>query len=289
MSSRALLLREFTSLKKNPRSTLFSVYELVDESPFEWVVFVLGPPDTCFEGGVFRATMRFPDTYPMQPPSLQFTSTIHHPNIFRDGKVCISTLQAPPPAADVRTCDVYWRPVLGAEQALLSVVSLIGDPNCDDPANPTAANEWREDRGAFSQKVRTLCARSRENLPADFVYPKVSAPAPPPPAPAPRPPPSRVCDDDDDEEYVYSDEEEEEGDSAYAVSSQQQQCCSPSASRVKPLSSKELGAHEATNDAAKSKEASDDFVIACSLKRPPTSRDAPSPDDEGLRKRISPA
>jgi ubiquitin-protein ligase len=286
MSSAALLAREFAGLKKSPRSTLFSVYEMEDDNPFVWVVFVLGPPETCFEGGVFRATMRFPDTYPMQPPSLQFTSTIHHPNIFRDGKVCISTLQAPPPNADVRSSDVYWRPVLGVEQALLSVVLLIGDPNCDDPANPSAASEWREDRAAFALKVRTLCARSREQLPADFVYPKVSAPPPaPPPARAPRPPPSSLGGDDDDE-YVYSDEDEEESDGAYAASSQQQRCCSPSASRVKPLSSDELGASDATSDAAKSKEAGDDFVIACSLKRAAAAREVPSPDDEGLRKRV---
>jgi ubiquitin-protein ligase len=50
-----------------------------------------------YEGGVFQALLRFPETYPMDPPSLQFLTKIYHPNIYRDGKVCISTLQTPPP------------------------------------------------------------------------------------------------------------------------------------------------------------------------------------------------
>jgi ubiquitin-protein ligase len=32
------------------------------------------------EGGIFRAVMEFPVTYPMEPPKLRFKTPIWHPN-----------------------------------------------------------------------------------------------------------------------------------------------------------------------------------------------------------------
>lgn len=80
-----------------------------------------------------------------EPPSLQFLCQMYHPNIYRDGKVCITTLQTAKLDDDdaaERDSSAYWRPVLGVEQALLSVVSLLSDPNTDDPANLDAAERY---------------------------------------------------------------------------------------------------------------------------------------------------
>ena len=55
----------------------------------------MGPPDTPYEGGFFQAEMTFPKDYPNLPPTLQFTSEFWHPNVYPDGKVCISILHSP--------------------------------------------------------------------------------------------------------------------------------------------------------------------------------------------------
>lgn len=39
--------------------------------------------------------MTFPEDYPNSPPKLQFTTPIWHPNIYSDGRVCISILHPP--------------------------------------------------------------------------------------------------------------------------------------------------------------------------------------------------
>ena len=42
------------------------------------------------EGGFFKAIMKFPQDYPNMPPTLKITSDFWHPNVYPDGKVCIS-------------------------------------------------------------------------------------------------------------------------------------------------------------------------------------------------------
>uniref|UniRef100_A0A8C5B7X4 UBC core domain-containing protein n=1 Tax=Gadus morhua TaxID=8049 RepID=A0A8C5B7X4_GADMO len=43
-----------------------------EENFFEWEALIMGPEDTCFEGGVFPAVLSFPSDYPListGPPS----------------------------------------------------------------------------------------------------------------------------------------------------------------------------------------------------------------------------
>lgn len=75
------------------------------------------------------------------PPRMVFLNKMWHPNIFPDGRVCISILH--PPQIDVtneqETLDEKWRPVLGVKEIILSVLSIINEPNLDSPANIEAA------------------------------------------------------------------------------------------------------------------------------------------------------
>jgi len=55
--------------------------EVVDESDlFEWRIWIEGPKETLYEGGVFQLTLKFPMDYPMSPPELRFISDFWHPN-----------------------------------------------------------------------------------------------------------------------------------------------------------------------------------------------------------------
>lgn len=61
------------------------------------------------------------------------------------------------------TADERWRPILGVEQILISVISLFADPNDESPANIDAAVQWREDRDGFKKAVRKVVDRSMED------------------------------------------------------------------------------------------------------------------------------
>ena len=87
-----------------------------------------------------------------------------HPNVYEDGRVCISILH--PPGEDEHnsqeSADERWRPILGVEQILVSVISMLSDPNDESPANIDAAVMWRNDKDAFKKKVRQVVRKSQE-------------------------------------------------------------------------------------------------------------------------------
>jgi ubiquitin-conjugating enzyme E2 G1 len=62
---------------------------------FRWEVMIMGPPDTDYEGGFFKAHLTFPKEFPFMPPKLKFETEMWHPNVYKDGRVCISILHAP--------------------------------------------------------------------------------------------------------------------------------------------------------------------------------------------------
>jgi len=84
--------------------------------------------------------------------------------VFPNGKVCISILH--PPGVDAQnaqeTADERWRPILGVESVLVSVISMLGEPNPDSPANVDAGKMYREDIKAYKRKVRQCVERSQE-------------------------------------------------------------------------------------------------------------------------------
>lgn len=119
-----------------------------DNDMFKWSVIFEGPEDTLYEGGYFKAELRFPDDYPNNPPEMKFISKMWHPNIYPDGKVCISILHAPgtDQMNSQELAEERWRPILGVESVLISVISMLNDPNIESPANIDASVQFRDDR-----------------------------------------------------------------------------------------------------------------------------------------------
>ncbi|XP_053652446.1 ubiquitin-conjugating enzyme E2 G2 isoform X1 [Cherax quadricarinatus] len=136
-----------------------------EENFFEWEALIMGPEGTCFECGVFPAKLIFPPDYPLSPPKMQFTCEMFHPNIYSDGRVCISILHAPgDDPMGYETSAERWSPVQSVEKILLSVVSMLAEPNDESSANVDAAKMWRDDREQFN-KIAERLVRKTLNLP----------------------------------------------------------------------------------------------------------------------------
>ncbi|KAF8258764.1 ubiquitin-conjugating enzyme/RWD-like protein [Lactarius quietus] len=163
-SNTLLLRRQLTELTKRPVEG-FSA-GLVDENNlYEWEVMIIGPTDTLYEGGFFKARLTFPPEFPLLPPKMRFITPMWHPNIYSDGGVCISILHAPgDDQYGYEDAGERWMPVHTVESILLSVISLLSSekPNLDSPANVDAAKEIRTDFAAYKKKVRRLVRRSAE-------------------------------------------------------------------------------------------------------------------------------
>jgi len=159
----SLSLSGYADLAKNPID-LVSVGLVDDSNVHDWDILMMGPDGTLYEGGFFKARLTFPKDFPNMPPTMQFTSEMWHPNIYEDGKVCISILH--PPGEDEfntqESAEERWRPILGVEQILVSVISMLSDPNDESPANLDAAVMWRNDKTAFKKKVRQVVRKSQD-------------------------------------------------------------------------------------------------------------------------------
>ncbi|KAH0487725.1 MAG: hypothetical protein KVP17_003534 [Porospora cf. gigantea B] len=95
---------------------------------------------------------------------MKFEQDMWHPNIYPDGRVCISILH--PPGEDVfnqqESAMERWRPIHGVESILLSVLSILSDPNLDSPANVDAAKQMKECPEEYKKAVRRLARRTLE-------------------------------------------------------------------------------------------------------------------------------
>ncbi len=155
--------------------------ELADESDlYTWNVYLKGPGDTCYEEGIYRAQLHFPEDYPYSPPKLKFLSEIWHPNIYDDGNVCISILHAPgEDEMSGERPEERWLPTQNASTILLSVLSMLSDPNIFSAANVDSAKQYRDDRSGFDAKNRRLAQKTLNELPPDFKMPEPKKYVPP--------------------------------------------------------------------------------------------------------------
>lgn len=122
----------------------FRVKLLNDDNLFDWEVAIFGPPDTLYQGGYFKAHIRFPTDYPYSPPTVRFQTKVWHPNVYENGDLCISILHPPvdDPQSGELPCE-RWNPTQNVRTILLSVVSLLNEPNTSSPANVDASVMYR--------------------------------------------------------------------------------------------------------------------------------------------------
>lgn len=112
--------------------------------------------------------MRFPSDFPFSPPTFRFTPSIYHPNVYKDGRLCISILHRSGDVTSGEPDNETWVPTQTVETVLISIVSLLSDPNVSSPANIEAAVAYTKDRDHFDKVVREEVLLSRKSIPEEF-------------------------------------------------------------------------------------------------------------------------
>ncbi|KAE8166239.1 putative glutaryl-CoA dehydrogenase [Aspergillus tamarii] len=135
-----ILGRAITGVQADPPSSCSA--GPAGEDLFHWQATIMGPGDSPYAGGVFFLTIHFPTDYPFKPPKVNFTTRIYHPNINSNGSICLDILRD------------QWSPALTISKVLLSICSMLTDPNPDDPLVPEIAHVYKTDRPRYEATAR---------------------------------------------------------------------------------------------------------------------------------------
>ncbi|CAG7861056.1 unnamed protein product [Brassica rapa] len=135
------ILKELKDLHKDPPSSCSA--GPVAEDMFHWQATIMGPSDSPYSGGVFLVTIHFPPDYPFKPPKVAFRTKVFHPNVNSNGSICLDILKE------------QWSPALTISKVLLSICSLLTDPNPDDPLVPEIAHMYKTDRAKYESTARS--------------------------------------------------------------------------------------------------------------------------------------
>ncbi len=141
MNSRRLQ-KELQDITSNPPANCSAGH--VDNQINHWSATIIGPVATPYEGGTFELDIRFEGNYPFEAPKVKFKTRVYHPNIDQRGNICLDILKQ------------QWSPALTMDKVLLSICSLLEDPNPDDPLDPDSANVYKNDRLKFDKIAREM-------------------------------------------------------------------------------------------------------------------------------------
>ncbi|KAJ3174918.1 Ubiquitin-conjugating enzyme E2 C [Geranomyces variabilis] len=93
-----------------------------------------------YESLSYKLAMNFPPSYPYSVPTVTFKTTCYHPNVDMKGNICLDILKN------------KWSAVYTVQTILVSIQSLLGEPNNDSPLNDEASDLWANQE-EFRKKV----------------------------------------------------------------------------------------------------------------------------------------
>jgi len=126
MSAQKRIQREWKDLSKDSPANCSAGPKNASDL-FNWVATIIGPSGTPYENGVFNLEIQFPPDYPFKPPKIRFVTKVYHCNVNASGGICLDILKD------------NWSPALTISKVLLSICSLLSEPNPDDPLVPEIA------------------------------------------------------------------------------------------------------------------------------------------------------
>jgi ubiquitin-conjugating enzyme E2 D/E len=135
------ITRELADLQNDPPANCSAGPE--GDDLFRWEGVIFGPADSPYAGGVFKLKIIFPVDYPFKCPTVTFLTKIYHPNINSAGIICLDILKN------------QWSPALTISKVLLSICSLLCDPNPSDPLCPEIAHLYNTNLAEYNATARS--------------------------------------------------------------------------------------------------------------------------------------
>ncbi|PIA17764.1 ubiquitin-conjugating enzyme [Coemansia reversa NRRL 1564] len=117
------------------------------DNMLNWIGTIKGALGTVYEGLEYKLGLQFPANYPFTAPTITFITPCWHPNVDERGNICLDILKE------------KWSAIYNVQSILLSLQTLLGDPNTASPLNGQAAQLWENQ----DEYKRILLKHYREN------------------------------------------------------------------------------------------------------------------------------
>lgn len=129
MSSKRLI-KDICQILKNPLNDQGIFYKHDDEKVNLGYCMIIGPSDTPYQNGYYFFKLEYPEEYPFVPPKVTFynndKNTRFHPNLYRNGKVCLSILNT--------WNGEQWTSCQNISTVLLTILSVLNNtPLLNEP------------------------------------------------------------------------------------------------------------------------------------------------------------
>ncbi|KAM6495176.1 Ubiquitin-conjugating enzyme/RWD-like protein [Amanita muscaria] len=154
--------REIADLKKEDLGKL--TLSPSTDNLFVWRGTIPGPEGSVYEGGEFEIEIALAQDYPFTAPKIMFKTRIYHMNISQQGSICIDILKN------------NWSPALSLFKVMLSLSSLLTDPNPKDPLVPSIATQYMRNRRLHDSTAREWTEKHARPKPAPIPPPPVAMP-----------------------------------------------------------------------------------------------------------------
>ena len=157
MATKRLLI-ELKDIVKDPN--YFYSCTPSEDNILDWSFSMIGPPDTFYEGGIFTGKITFPPQYPNKPPQVKFDNILH-PNIHKNGIVCISILHEGSDIYGYEKDYERWTPSHSVNSIMLSIISMLSAPNFESPANIDASTLWKDTPDKYKHAIYMMVEKSQ--------------------------------------------------------------------------------------------------------------------------------
>lgn len=162
-----IINKDFKEIKNLDLNSLGIYINFNENNILEAYAMIVGPKDTLYEGGFLFFNIKFPNNYPFSPPELKYIPNNKvriHPNIYANGKVCLSILGT--------WSGPKWTSIMDITTVLLTIQSLLDNqPFHHEPGQDKSPEEIKM---AYNQIIKyntfsSLILGNYKNIPKDYL------------------------------------------------------------------------------------------------------------------------